>query len=251
MKLSAIIITKNASTEIEDCISSIKFADEIIVIDNQSTDQTKEVAKKAGATVYTVDAKDFSYLRNVGREKATGEWLLYIDSDERVSGELSEEIRNSIKISHDISGYTLPRRNFFFHYPCPKLEKMLRLMRKDTLVGWEGVVHETPRVGGEIGHLTHPLLHYTHNDISSMIEKTNQWSEFEAQLRFQNHHPRMSWWRFFRVTWTGFSDSYIKNELWKMGTVGLIESMYQGFSMFITYAKLWELQNKTIQRKQP
>ena len=71
-----------------------------------------------------------------------------------------------------------------------------------------------------------------------------QWSTIEAELRFKARHPKMTWWRFPRVMFTAFYDSYIKQKGYKVGAVGIMESMYQAFSIFITYAKLWELQNK-------
>ena len=77
-----------------------------------------------------------------------------------------------------------------------------------------------------------------------MVAKTNLWSEIESALRLKNSHPPMTWWRFFRVMVSAFYDSYFRQAGYKLGTVGLIESIYQAFSIFITYAKLWEKQNK-------
>ena len=80
-----------------------------------------------------------------------------------------------------------------------------------------------------------------------MVEKTNKWSESEAELRYKAGHPEMSWWRFLRVMFTAFTDSYFKEKGYKSGTAGLVEAVFQSFSMFITYAKLWEKQiKKTI-----
>ena len=77
-----------------------------------------------------------------------------------------------------------------------------------------------------------------------MLNKTIEWSETEANLRFSNNHPKMSWWRFPRVMFSAFFNSYLKQGGYKAGTVGIIESIYQAFSIFITYAKLWEKQQK-------
>ena len=77
-----------------------------------------------------------------------------------------------------------------------------------------------------------------------MVNKTLAWSKIDAELRFKSGHPRMTWWRFPRVMLTAFFDSYIKQGGWKVGTIGLIESLYQSYSIFITYARLWEMQNK-------
>jgi len=242
-KLSAIIITRNEEDQIKECIKNISFADEIIVIDNGSTDQTREIAKSFKASVYTISLLDFGYLRNVGKEKAKGEWLFYIDADERVTPELKKEILDVVKKS-STDACLIIRNNFFFGKPWPHSDKMTRLMKKSALIGWQGALHETPMVSGIIQKLHNPLLHYTHNDIPSMLNKTNEWSEIEAQLRYKNNHPPMTVLRFFRIMSTAFWGSYVTNDGWKAGTVGLIESMYQVFSSFVTYAKLWEKQNK-------
>ena len=122
---------------------------------------------------------------------------------------------------------------------------MERFFKKDDLEEWYGDIHETARVKGEIGKLEGFLLHFTHTDLTSMVEKTIKWSQVEAALRFNAHHPQMSWWRFYRVMLTAFYDSYIKQKGWKAGTAGLVESIYQSFSMFITYARLWEMQENS------
>lgn len=243
MTISAIIICKNEEENIADCIKTLDFADEVVIIDNKSTDATVQIAKKLKAKVYEVSGLDFSYLRNVGKEKASGEWIFYIDADERVTESLAKEIKESVVQSREYCAYFIKRKNYFFNKPWPGLEKMTRLMRKDSLVGWYGSLHETPIITGKVGELEAVLLHYTHNDISLMLKKTNEWSQIESQLRYKNNHPRMVWWRFIRVMISAFCSSYFKGGGWRIGTVGLIEAIYQSFSSFITYAKLWEKQN--------
>jgi hypothetical protein len=112
------------------------------------------------------------------------------------------------------------------------------------LVEWYGQLHESPKIKGEVGELDEFIIHYTHDDLSSMVKKTNTWSDVEAETRIHIHHPKMTWWRFPRVMLSAFWDSYIRQSGWKAGTAGFIESIYQSFSIFITYAKLWELQNE-------
>lgn len=243
-RLSAIIITRNEEEGIVSCIHAVKeFADEIIVIDNDSSDRTEKTAKATGARVYTVPGLDFSYLRNFGKEKAQSEWLLYLDTDERISPKLAKEIRQAISNSESPAGYSLMRKNHYFGKVWPKTEYIIRLIRKDALIGWQGVVHETAIVAGTIGQLQGPLLHYAHTNLTAMVKKTNEWSEIESQIRFKSDHPSMTWWRFFRVMLTAFWSSYVTDGGWKVGTTGLVESIYQSFSMFITYAKLWEKQS--------
>lgn len=246
MKLSAVIISKNAEDQIGNAIDSVSFADEIIVVDNGSTDKTAEIAKYLKAKVFNITSNDFSELRNYGLDKAKGEWILYIDTDEIVSKELETNIKNQISnVKNEESRvYKIKRKNFYLgNHEWPKIEKLERLFKKNALKGWYGKLHESPKVDGQIGELDGFLLHYTHKDLRSMLEKTLIWSKVEADLRFKANHPKMTWWRFPRVMFSAFFDSYFKQEGWKIGIAGLIESVYQSFSIFITYARLWELQN--------
>lgn len=246
--ISAIIIAKNAEELIGDCVDSVSFCDEIIVIDNNSTDRTAELLKILGVKVFSFTSSSFSELRNFGLRKAKGKWVLYIDADERISPELAKNIRyqaSSIK-EKEYSVFRLQRKNFYLgNNEWPYVEKLERLFKKSSLDGWHGKLHETAVVKGEIGELEGFLLHFTHRNLTEMLDKTIEWSEVEAELRLKAKHPKMSWWRFFRVMITAFWDSYVKQKGYKAGTAGLIESMYQTFSIFITYARLWEMQEKS------
>lgn len=250
LKLSIIIIAKNAEDLIVDCIESVKFADEIIVVDDNSEDRTSDIAKKLGAKIIENNTKSFAEKRNIGLSHAKGEWVLYIDTDERVSKELRENIKRVISENGEYAAYKLQRQNFYLgNHPWPKIEQLGRLFRHDKLKGWYGDLHESPKVEGTVGVLNGYLFHYTHRDLSSMLSKTIEWSDREAKLRLDANHPKMTWWRFPRVMMTAFMDSYIGQQGYKAGTMGLIESMYQAFSMFVTYAKLWELQNFPERKK--
>ncbi|HZJ18044.1 MAG TPA: glycosyltransferase family 2 protein [Patescibacteria group bacterium] len=246
-KLSTVIIAKNAENLLADCLDSISFSDEIILIDSGSTDRTKEVAERFKAKVYELKTDDFSEIRNLGLKKAEGELVFYIDVDERVDSILEKEIINlKLKNIKDIQdSFFVQRKNYYLgSYEWPKTEKILRLFKKDKLKGWKGKLHESPIVEGENSTLNGFLLHFTHRDLSSMLNKTIKWSKTEAELRFNTNHPKMTWWRFPRVMITAFFDYYIKQGGYKVGTAGFIESIYQAFSIFITYARLWELQQK-------
>ena len=256
MNLSIIIIAKNAQDQIKEAIESVTFADEIIVIDSGSTDKTVAVAKKLGATVYNFASNDFSQMRTFGLSKASSAWIYYLDTDERVTPELasniskacllySQNVKNQVGKDNQFTVFKVKRKNFYLgNNEWPQIEKLERLFRKDALTGWYGELHESPSYAGEAGELEGFWLHYTHRDIGSMLDKTIRWSEIEAKLRLKTGHPQMSWWRFFRVMITCFFDYYVLQGGWKVGTVGLIESIYQSFSIFITYARLWELQQK-------
>ena len=243
MKLTGIVIARNEEKMIEECFSSMKFCNEIILVDNNSNDKTSEIAKKYKVKMISVSTNDFSKLRNEGLNMASSDWILYIDADERVSPELTKEISEIIKNPGNYTAFKIKRKNFYFgDKEWPKIETLERLFKKENLKGWYGKIHESPRVEGDTGELQNYLLHYTHRNLTQMLDKTNEWSDTEADVRFNNDHPEMTWWRFPRVMTTAFIDSYFKQAGYKAGTAGLIESIYQSFSIFITYAKLWERQ---------
>jgi len=247
IKISGIVIAKNAEQTIADCLDLLSFCEEIIVVDNKSEDRTREVAERMGAKVVECLTNDFSDMRNIGMKKAMGEWLLYIDADERVTKELVSSIKYKA-LSNDgnnFSAFRIKRKNFYFgNHEWPYIEHLERVFRKDKLEGWHGRLHESPKVKGNIGALEGYLLHYTHRNLTSIVNKTIEWSKIEAELRFKSGHPKMTWWRFPRVMLTAFFDSYIRQGGWKVGTAGLVESMYQSFSIFVTYARLWEMQQE-------
>jgi len=239
---SVIIIAKNEADRVISCIEHAQFAQEIILVDNGSTDDTRKLAQSHHAIVVALDGKNFSALRMLGANTAKSEWLLYIDADETITPELVEEIQE--KMHGEKNAYFIPRINYYLGHRWPAKDKMVRLIRKSALRVWVGELHEHAEINGEIGEMKNALLHDTHRTLREMIEKTNEWSETEARLRIEAHHPPMTWWRFIRVMWSAFWYSFIRQGGWRAGISGWIESIYQAFSMFITYAKLWELQQK-------
>lgn len=242
-KISAIVIAKNEEEMIRECLESITFCDEIILVDNYSTDRTVNIAKHLSAKIIQDSSDDYSYLRNLGLSHSKYPWVFYIDADERVSKDLAKEIKSVLSQENGVSGYKILRKNYYLgDHGWPYIEKLERLFKKSSLIKWQGVLHETPLYNGDLGQLKNFLLHFTHRDLASMVEKTNNWSSTEAGLRLKVRHPNVTWWRFPRVMFGAFYNSYITQKGWKIGTPGLVESIYQAFSIFITYAKLWEMQ---------
>jgi glycosyltransferase involved in cell wall biosynthesis len=250
MRLSVIVITKNEEKMIKDCLDSVRqLADEILIIDSGSEDKTLKIARKYTAKIFTYKNGSFSDWRNFGLRKARGDWVLYVDADERMTSELKEEIELMINDQLSmINAYAVPRRNFYlgrevrFGGAWPDYVK--RLFKKKALSSWEGRLHEEPVFKGELGHLQEPMIHITHRDLSSMIEKTRQWSKIEAELLFQAGHPPVTWWRVLRIMLSEFWKRGIKLQGWRDGTVGWIELFFQMFSRAVTYIQLWELQQK-------
>ncbi len=141
-KVSAIVLTKDDEIRIKECLESVSWANEIIVVDNGSVDDTVKISKSAGATVVTEKVKtDFARLRNVGKEKATGDFLLYVDSDERVTPELKNEIIERIKTFKPETspvGYFIGRKNYYLGHPWPYRDRMERFFWKKGLIEWKG-----------------------------------------------------------------------------------------------------------------
>ena len=244
-KITAIIIAKDAANSIIKTLDSVSFCNQIIVVNNDSKDDTAKIAIEKKAEVIDVSGDDFSELRNVGLKKADSDFVLYVDSDEVVNEELKRDILRVLREDNPKSSYFVVRKNFYFgNYPWPGNEKIERLFLRNDLKTWQGRIHESPIVLREKGILKGYLLHYTHKDLESMLNKTIEWSKIEADLRFKANHPKMSWWRFPRVMITAFLDSYLKKGGYKAGIVGIIESIFQSYSAFITYSRLWEMQQR-------
>ena len=248
--ISVVIIAKDEEKMLPGCLLTLKWADEVIVIDTGSSDKTVKIAKKYKAKVFSfITGKNYSEWREEGLRRVTSSWIFYADADERVTSALAKELRD-IATRSDLQtfSFAVPRRNFVLGKELkhggffPDYQK--RFFRKDNLTGWKGEVHEEPIYKGALGHLDNPLIHQKHETISEMVEKTNNWSEVEAKLMFQANHPKMNIPRFITAVIREFWYRMIVNLAFLDGRVGIIFALYQVFSRFCSYAKLWELQIK-------
>lgn len=246
--LSVIIISRNAQELIGDCIKSADWADEVILVDTGSEDKTVEIARRLKARVARLDfcGFDFSGWRNHGLKLAKGDWVFYLDTDERITPELKEEIEALLKKNDSLSAYAVPRRNYYFgremSYGGAWPDYVKRLFKRESLKEWQGGLHEEPVFGGKLGHLKAPLLHFSHRDLTSMLNKTRDWSKIEADLLLQAGHPPITWWRIGRIMIGELWQRLVKLQGYRDGTEGWLEAIFQMFSRFITYARLWEYQ---------
>jgi glycosyltransferase involved in cell wall biosynthesis len=253
--ISIVIATKNEEKMIKDCLNSVKWADEIILIDDYSEDKTVEIAKKFGAKVFLHKWLGFSGQKNYGFRKARGDWVLFLDADERVTAELKDEILGEInKTKNLFSGYDIPRLNnilgkdMYFGGWYPDYQR--RLVRREKFRGWRGKLHEEMIISGEIGVLKNNIYHITHRSISWMVNKSIIYSKIEAEELFRHNHPKMTWWRFFRPMIQEFLYRLVRKMGWRDGIRGWIEAIYQSFSRFLVYAYLWEIQNSEEKRNE-
>lgn len=248
MKLSAIVITKNEEDRIKTCLESIKWADEIIIIDNGSVDKTIEIAKNYTDKIFVSKDLDFPSLRNKGMEKSTGDWILYIDADERILTPLKEELAQVIE-STQHSAFAISRKNIIFgeekKYGPFWPDWVIRLFKKSDFEKWAGKIHEQPKFKGDLGYSKNSLIHLTHRSLDQIVLKSLEWSKIEARLRLETHHPKMTGWRFLRIFISeAFNQGVLRRGFFN-GTVGIMDSLLQAFSMYMTYVRLWQFQQST------
>ena len=249
MKITAIVITKNEEKNIKNCLSCLDWVDEIVVIDSNSGDKTCEIAKKMGAKIYICAKKGFDERRNLGKKKAQGEWLLYVDADERVSSKLKEEILEKIKNPKGCSAFKIPRLNIYFGkllkhggwYP----DFQTRLFKKNDLNHWFGKIHESPKVEGKIGKLINHFIHLSHCSIKESFEKSAVWTQMEADLFLKANHPPMTIYHLIKVPLVEFFSRVFIKKGFLDGTVGWLEGVIQAFNKFLVYGQIWEKQQKS------
>lgn len=243
--LTSIVITKNEEQMIGDCLLSLKFSDEIIVVDTGNTDKTNEIATSHKAKIVKSGGKDYSQFRNAGLKAAKGDWVLYVDADERVTPLLRSEIAKKLK-SGTASAYAIPRQNIYLgkemHYGGWSNDYVIRLFQKSKLSRWVHPLHEEPEYEGELGRLENKLVHISHRDLTSMLNKTLDYTTHESDLRLQASHPPVVTWRIARVMFTEFWLRFIKLSAWRDGAEGIIDGLFQVFNSFVIYTRLWEMQ---------
>ena len=246
--ITAVIIAKNEEELIGNAIKSLKLlTNDIVLLDDSSTDSTTKISSSLGAQVIKLEKNlNFSQKRNAILNKLKTEWIFYLDADERITKKLAEEIKSVIVSKNPSSAYWVNRKNYILGkeldsktwYP----DAQPRLFRLKKFKGWTGHIHEGVNFEGKKSNLKSNIVHLTHRSVAAMIEKTNSWSEIEAENLFNINHPKITSVRLFKLFFTQFFKKYIGDENYKNGIRGVIESFMQVFSVMITYFKLWERQ---------
>lgn len=245
-KLSAVIMAFNEEANIENCLKSLSFADEIVVVDNSSADNTKEIAKKYTKNIYTQknNPKQIDIQKNFGFEKASNEWILSVDADEEISKELAEEIKNTIKKKNSADGYWIPRKNIIFNkfiqhtgwYPDPQL----RLFKKGKAVFTKAHVHEPIKLNGEAQYLKEHIIHYNYKTVLDFLNKTiNLYAPNEAEEYLTKGYV-FSYFDAIRFPLNEFLSRFFSRKGYKDGFHGLILSLLMAFYHFLIFAFIWE-----------
>lgn len=252
MTLSVCIITLNEEANIVRTLASVKtIADEIIVVDSGSTDQTVSLAQAHGAKVFTEPWKGFAAQKNSSLAKATCDWILSLDADEEVSPELAASIKALLISSsaQPFAGYTMNRRNLYMkrwikrsgYYPDPKL----RLIKRGSAKFELRAVHEDMKMAGPLGHLDGDMIHHAYPTLESFIEHANRYSTLGAQMVVEKHPVGFSFINIVLRPMVRFLYSYIFRLGFLDGREGLLVLMTHTAYVSWKYAKAWEMSKKS------
>ncbi|MEO0564456.1 MAG: glycosyltransferase family 2 protein [Chloroflexota bacterium] len=224
--LTAIILTYNESDHIADCLQSAAFADRVLVFDSMSTDDTQAIAREHGAVVIEHPFSNYAAQRNAALDAVAGEtdWVLFVDADERVSGELATEVRAKIGAAGDYAGYRIPRHNYIFGVLTrvagwfPDYQTRLLRVGKASYDA-DKLVHEVVLLEGSLGTLENPFIHYNYESQAQFHSKQRRYSRYDAEILHKNGERLKPWtlitmplhhfrWRFlslkgYRQGWHG------------------------------------------------
>ncbi len=242
--LSVVVLAKNEESRIGKCLDSVKWADEIILLDDESTDKTIEIAQTYNATILRRKMDVEGTHRNWAYAQAKNEWVLSLDSDERVTPKLKEEIIKVLAGNPQEAGFTIPRKNhigdywvrFGGWYPSPQL----RLFRKDKF-RYEAVqVHPRAFLDGACGHLKADMLHYSYRNLEDFWAKLNKQTTWEAQKWFDQGKP-MTLGKFTWRTYDRFMRAYFGRHGYRDGFIGFVVAFNAGLYQIFSYLKYKEI----------
>jgi glycosyltransferase involved in cell wall biosynthesis len=244
--LSAFVITFNEEKNIAECLSSVSFCDEIIVVDSFSTDRTREIAESFNAKVIKREWTNFKDQKNFALMQCNHKWVLLIDSDERVTPELKERIEEVLAIENNpIVGYELHRVMFFlgrwWRGTGWRDEYVLRLFQKDRVRWSEATVHEKIIPHGKVKRLEGELHHYSFESISDHVQKLIRYAKLFAQ---EYKGPQVGLPKLILSPVVRFANFLFVNRGIAAGLAGFIVATNEAFYTFLKYAIVWELQRK-------
>jgi glycosyltransferase involved in cell wall biosynthesis len=240
-KVSVIIITYNEEKNIARCLESVRWADEIIIVDSFSKDKTLKIAKRYNNKIFQREWTGYSEQRNFGLLQATNEWVLFIDADESISSLLADEIKVALQGGGELDGYYLLRQSFYLGRKIEHGEWnpdwKLRLVKKEK-AKWVGPrVHEKLSLSGRRGYLEGPLYHFTYRNIGHHLKKVNLYSSLFAEDAAERGEV-VSLRELTLRPLARFKDGYCVKEGFKDGWPGLVIAALQSWEVFLRYVKL-------------
>ena len=251
--ISVVILAKNEEKMIQDCIKSILgWVDEVIVVDDESSDKTREIAQSLGAEVVIRKMDIEGRHRNWAYAQARNKWILSLDADERVTPELKEEIIETIVNPGKFKGFTIPYRNYIGDhwiryggwYPSAKF----RLFIKDKF-RWEEVeVHPCAFLDGPTGELKNDIIHYSYENFEDFLSKTNKQTTLEAikwhKLSLENPKKARYKMNLFHALWRTldrFIRTFFVKKGYRDGFIGFMVAYFSSLYQIVSYAKYREL----------
>ncbi|HJV84332.1 MAG TPA: glycosyltransferase family 2 protein [Noviherbaspirillum sp.] len=244
--LSVIIITKNEAANLQACLDSVNFADEIVVVDSGSTDGTVDIARKAGAVVIETDWPGFGPQKNRALDAATGEWVLSIDADERITPELADEIRTVIR-NPSADAYDISRRSWycgrFIEHSGWTPDYVTRLFRRGTARFSDHIVHERLLPSGTVKHLNGLMLHYSFLDFSQVLQKVDSYSTLSARQAYEKGRRATVLDALLHGFW-----AFIRTYFFRLGLLdgahGLALAVSNAEGSYYRYLKIWQLEQQ-------
>lgn len=241
-KLSVFITTYNNARTLEACLSSVRWADEIVLLDSFSTDATVQIAGRYGCRIYQEPFKGYGAQKQSALDKTTHDWVLLLDADEALSPAAQQEIRDLLARGPRADGYTLPRQEQLFwrmSSPRVRMNHFLRLF--DKRKGWitDMPIHAAPVVDGRVERLKHPFYHFGETSLHVKVDKVNHYSSglvADKQARGVCANP----WLMLMYPPIAFFKSYVLKRNFVNGWAGLMAAKTMAFYAFMKYAKLYE-----------
>ena len=244
--LSVIIITKDEAGIIAECLASVAWADEIIVLDSGSEDNTVEICRCYTDNVHETDWPGFGVQKQRALEKATGDWVLSIDADEIVTEALQAEIKQAIQ-QEGIDGYELPRLTSYCGQPIRYggwwPDYVLRLFKRGSGQFTDSLVHEIIKVEGKVGRLKKPLVHTSYVDLEEVLAKVNTYSTLGATMLYQKGVRSSLTKALLKALWTFFRTYFLRLAFLE-GEKGLMLSISSAEGTYYKYLKLVELHSQ-------
>ena len=247
--LSVAIITLNEEDRLPECLESVKYADDLVVVDSGSTDKTPAIARGFGARVFTEPWRGFGPQKQYAIDQCLHDWVLLLDADERIPPETEAEIRVILEGSPKYNAYSLPRKNFFsgrwIRHGGWWPDRTIRLFRKNAGHMPSKMVHEALEVDGSVGEIKNPIVHYTNRNLHQVIEKINHYSTAGAEELFRKGQKANLAKAMLRSGW-----AFFYNYIFRLGFLdrseGLVIAVCDAVNKFYKYAKLREMHDRAI-----
>lgn len=246
-KISVVINTLNEEKNIQRAIKSVSWADEVIVCDMNSTDNTKEIAQKMGAKVVLHQREDFvEPARNFAISKASNDWILILDADEEISNSLAKKLQNIANKMDQIDFVEIPRKNIIFGKFIQSSmwwpDYQIRFFKKGKVL-WNDQIHSKPKVSGAGLKLAEKeeeaIVHYNYQSISQFLERMNRYTGIEADQLIKKGY-KFDWRDLLKIPLNEFLSRFFANKGYKDGLHGLALSFLQAISFLAVYLKIWE-----------